>query len=164
MVRPFALNMIERLMLKLFLLSLSLISAVSAAGVNCSGIDAQNTCEYYSCVEEQRHCGQKGYLLGFGKKYCLKFEENENYFSDAGKKWTKRVRECLIDNLELPLSLSCKKFKKSQIKSHVPCYIKSGYCELSRKDRFALKKVIYKSMWRPSLIWAGLKVLANCRL
>ncbi len=156
--------MIEGLMLKRFLLFFFFTLSVSAIGSDCSSVDTKNICEYYSCIEEQRHCGQKGYLLGFGKKYCLKFEEDEHYFSDAGKEWTMRVRECLIANLDLPSGVSCKKFKKSQIKSHVPCYVKSGYCELSRKDRFALKKVIYKSMWRPSLIWAGLKVLANCRL
>jgi len=158
-------NVIEACMLRPILYLLIFFSCtVSATDSDCSRIDTKNICEYYSCIEEQRLCGQKGYLLGFGKKYCLKFDESERYFSDAGKEWSRRVRECLISNLDLPSSLSCKKFKKNQIKAHVPCYVKSGYCELSRKDRFALKKVIYKSMWRPSLIWAGVKVLAKCRL
>ena len=126
--------------------------------------EASDDCEYYSCIEEQRHCGEKGYLLGFGKKYCLKFTEDEDYFSSEGKEWILKVRECLISNLDIPSEkVSCKNFKKAQVKSHVPCYVNSGYCELSRSDRFAVKKVIYKSMWRPSLIWAGIKVIVSCR-
>ena len=141
---------------------LILFFSVGIYASNCS--EATDDCEYYSCIEEQRHCGEKGYLLGFGKKYCMKFTEDEDYFSSDGKEWILKVRECLIKNLDTPKEgISCKKFKRSQVKSHVPCYLESGYCELSRRDRFAVKKVIYKSMWRPSLLWAGIKIIASCR-
>ncbi|PIK13651.1 hypothetical protein [Halobacteriovorax sp. JY17] len=137
---------------------------ISMSSLHASCEELKSDCEYYSCVEEQRHCGDKGYLIGFGKKYCMKFSSDEDYFSDEGKEWIQKVRECLIKNLDLPsIDMSCKKFKRAQIKSHVPCYMESGYCELSRSDRYAVKKVIFKSMWRPSLVWAGIKVIASCR-
>lgn len=137
--------------------------SLNISALDCSEI--KDDCEYYSCIEEQRHCGKKGYLLGFGKKYCLKFSKLDRLFSEEGKRWIDEVRECLIKSADLSSkSLSCKEFKKEQFKSHVPCYVSSGYCELSRKDRFAVKKVIYKSLWRPSLIWSGMKVVIKCRI
>ncbi len=144
----------------LLFLSLSIYSFGSFAG-SCEA--KTDDCEYYSCVEEQRHCGKKGYLLNFGKKYCLKFSEKDHLFSEKGKEWLSNVRECLIKNLDKSQAVSCRKFKREQFKAHIPCYVNTGYCDLSRKDRFAVKKVIYKSMWRPSLLWSGMRVILSCR-
>lgn len=144
-------------------LILLLLSFYSLGTLAESCEDLDNDCEYYSCVEEKRHCGKKGYLLGFGKKYCLKFSNEDYRFSNKGKKWLSDVRQCLIDNLDKSEAVSCKKFKREQFRAHVPCYVNTGYCELSRKDRFAVKKVIYKSLWRPSLLWSGMRVVLDCR-
>ncbi|WP_372651536.1 hypothetical protein [Halobacteriovorax sp.] len=146
---------------KFLFLIILIFSSSWAFAESCETMD--NDCEYYSCVEEQRHCGKKGYLLGFGKKYCLKFSEQDYRFSKKGRKWLNDVRECLIDNLDKSEAVSCKEFKREQFRAHVPCYVNTGYCELSRRDRFAVKKVIYKSLWRPSLIWSGMRVVLNCR-
>ncbi|CBW25826.1 putative exported protein [Halobacteriovorax marinus SJ] len=149
----------QKALISLFIILMSL----SLSAMECDQLE--DDCDYYSCIEEQRHCGKRGYPLNFGKKYCLKFNKEEDRFSEEGKRWIRDVRQCLIDQaLESKDHLSCKEFKKEQFKAHVPCYIKTGYCELSRADRFAVKKVIYKSMWRPYLIWFGMKIVIKCRL
>ena len=131
-------------------------------GLECSQF--KDDCEYYSCVEAQKHCGKKKYPLGFGRRYCLKFDQRSEDFSEAGQKWLQSTKECLISaSLEKDDGLSCKEFKRESVKLHVPCYINSGYCDLPNRDKKLVKKIIYKSLWRPSLVWAGLKVLRGCK-
>ena len=126
--------------------------------------DLTSDCEFYSCAEKQKHCGKKSYLIGFGHKYCNKFEKRKYKFSSEGKRWIEEVKRCLIRKLDnVENQLSCKRFKKIAIKHHVPCYINSGYCALSKKDKKSVIKNILGSLWRPSLIKAGLKILSICK-
>lgn len=121
-------------------------------------------CEFYACVESHKKCGKKGYLEGFGLRYCEKFEKKKHNFSDNGKLWMNEVKLCLISELEkIDDNNSCSSFKKESIKNHVPCYINSGYCELSKKDKLVVINTIKYSLYRPSLIKAGLAVLKNCK-
>lgn len=129
---------------------------------NCSKMSSD--CEFYSCVEKNKLCGKRSYLIGFGHKYCNKFENKEHKFSNEGKLWIEEVKRCLIREVDnLNDNLSCKKFKRSAIAHHVPCYVNSGYCHLKKKDKKNVVKIILTSLWRPSLIKAGLKVLSACR-
>lgn len=121
-------------------------------------------CEYYSCVETIKKCGKRGYLSGFGEKYCRKFQSNESLFSSNGKEWIESVKSCLINEIEMTdESASCSHFKTRSISRHVPCYISSGYCELSKRDKSMVIKTIRGSLWRPSIIKAGLKILSQCK-
>ena len=55
-------------------------------------------CSYYgACLERAIPCGDAGYALGFGEKYCTAFRAAP--FSDAGKKWVTSVMRCLQDAL-----------------------------------------------------------------
>jgi hypothetical protein len=121
-------------------------------------------CEYYSCVEATKHCGKRGYLMGFGDKYCRKFSKKEEKLSREGKTWMIAVRTCLIHRLEnVSTGLTCKQYKREAIDQHVPCYTKSGYCDLSKKDKKTIIKIIRGSLWKPSLFSAGLSVLRHCK-
>ncbi|OUR99712.1 hypothetical protein A9Q84_01425 [Halobacteriovorax marinus] len=143
------------------ILFIFLFSLSSSAQFNCD--ELLDDCEFYSCVEEEKHCGKRGYMMAFGKKYCMKFQTEIDRFSENGKVWVSNVRLCLIDKMNnTDETLSCKKFKKAQVKSHLPCYVESGYCSLSGKDKRSINKVILKSLWKPSLIFAGLRVLGSC--
>ncbi|EQC45541.1 hypothetical protein [Bacteriovorax sp. Seq25_V] len=121
-------------------------------------------CEYYSCVESIKSCGKTGYPVGFGKKYCNKFEKNLNKFSHSGQNWVTNVKHCLIQEMELiSEAATCSAYKTKSVSKHVPCYISSGYCSLSKKDKRLVIKTIKGSLWRPSIIKAGLKVLSACK-
>ncbi|MBT7611234.1 MAG: hypothetical protein HN576_15855 [Bacteriovoracaceae bacterium] len=123
-----------------------------------------NDCEYYSCVEEIKHCGKHGYLIGFGYKYCRKFSNKEQNLSGEGQSWIVSVRACLIERLDnVEPDLSCKQYRQEAIEQHVPCYTKSGYCDLSKKDKKTIIKMIRGSLWKPSLFIAGVAVLKHCK-
>ncbi len=145
----------------LIILIIALSSQMAFSFTECEQLS--DSCEYYSCVEAHKKCGKRGYAIGFGKKYCTKFDKYSYKFSNEGKRWIEDVRSCLIDNLGITSDvLSCRKFKKEQIKSHIPCYLDSGYCSLSTKDKKLIRKVVYKTMWRPSFIVSAFKVLKAC--
>jgi hypothetical protein len=148
--------------MKLLITLISLFIATCSYGFSeCKKLD--DTCEYYSCVEQSKHCGKRGYAIGFGQKYCKKFDKKSHKFTNEGRKWIEEVRGCLIDNLgSTSQELSCRKFRKAQVKNHIPCYLNSGYCSLSDKDKFQIKKVVYKTMWRPSFIVSAIKILRMC--
>ncbi len=121
-------------------------------------------CEYYSCIEAQKQCGNRGYPIGFGRKYCLRFDERQARLSPEGQEWMMRVRSCLITGMEESSDeLTCRQFKRTAVKLHVPCYVQSGYCQLSKKDKKAVIKMIRWSLWRPSLLSAGIRVLRSCQ-
>ena len=121
-------------------------------------------CEYYSCIEGQKRCGKRGYPLGFGKKYCSRFGNLSEQLSEEGQLWMETVRNCLIEKLEtVSLEATCREFKREAISQHVPCYVNSGYCELSKKDKKIVLKTIRKSLWRPTLFVAGIRVIHLCK-
>tara|TARA_R110002072_G_scaffold534_6_gene4042 strand:- start:217886 stop:218344 length:459 start_codon:yes stop_codon:yes gene_type:complete len=120
-------------------------------------------CEYYTCINQEKNCGSSSYFLKFGKKYCNKFAEHEEEFSRDGQDWIKRTKVCLIDSIDkIEDGISCNQYKREAISHHIPCYLDSGYCDLSNYDRAIVTKTILKSLWRPSMISAGIRVLTSC--
>lgn len=63
-------------------------------------------CGYYACAEGRRRvpCGEDGYFLAYGGKYCKRFtERTAPQLSPAGQRWLVDVRRCLIAFLEYEL-------------------------------------------------------------
>jgi len=125
----------------------------------------KNSCEYYRCVEAKMTCGFTGYPQGFGQKYCLRFKRNQPKFTDQGKLFIERTRNCLINQLDkMDASIKCSKIKKQSFKDHVPCYVESGFCQLSGHDRNELYKTIWPSLWRFNVLTSGLKIQWICKM
>jgi hypothetical protein len=104
------------------------------------------SCEYYSCIEEERlSCGPSGYPIGYGKKYCEKLsalefkpallEVNQKVFPADGNLWRDEVRSCLQEEMESYFQsseLSCEGLKEFAFDSHPRCYTQSiSFCELT---------------------------------
>ena len=125
-----------------------------------------STCEFYSCYEEEREdnsCGNRGYVLGFGKKYCDKFL-NDQKFTQIGKQWLLDVRECLQEELALvDAGSSCQEIKKAGISSHAPCYIDLGFCQLPRSDQRRILATVFWAGLDPMVAKSGRKILSDCR-
>jgi hypothetical protein len=129
---------------------------------DCTGL--KDDCEFYTCYESNRKCGQFGYPIGFGEKYCLKFEKKTSNFSKHGQEFIHKTRSCLIQNLyEISYELSCRKLKKKSFDDHVKCYVEGGYCELSKADRKELYKAAWPTFWRGRVIKAGIEIKKVCR-
>jgi len=137
------------------------IQASAWAGSTCSEIN--NDCEYYSCVAETKHCSKSSYLLRFGQRYCLRYNERRSAFSASGIKWIEDVRSCLIRRMSFYESiLSCRDLKSQAFMDHIPCYLESGFCDLSKSDRFQVLKTIWPSLGHFKILANGYEVFKTC--
>ncbi|KAF0413258.1 hypothetical protein F8M41_007779 [Gigaspora margarita] len=121
------------------------ICTVDSITVNCT-MPVPNTCNFYmDCLEKKFHCGNKGYPLEFGLKYCEKFSENAHLFSSSGKEWVSKTKLCLQDSLVQVYendSSTCSEIKDKALSSHANCYVSSGICLLPPSDWLALFETI----------------------
>ncbi len=108
------------------------------------------TCDYYSCIEQEViTCGDSGYALGYGGKYCQRFTEmtfaphrtaiEEAAYPANGAAWRDRVKSCLMQELEQYLDsgkeVSCSELRAYAFKSHPDCYTRSpSFCELTLEN------------------------------
>tara|TARA_R110000868_G_scaffold64598_5_gene194094 strand:- start:8557 stop:8985 length:429 start_codon:yes stop_codon:yes gene_type:complete len=120
-------------------------------------------CDAYTVLEEQYQCGDSGYPLRFGQKYCQKFIDKRQNFSPEGQMWLAQVRECLITEANSISAIDCRELKKLAFESHGECYERTGFCDLSTGDRRELYKMIVPQFWRVRLIVDGLNLLKRCR-
>jgi hypothetical protein len=105
-----------------------------------------NTCNFYQdCVETKVSCGEDGYAIGYGEKYCKNFLAltNDDLSIDAIK-WRDATLVCLQKALTPYLSeevLTCEQVKKEAFDSHAGCYTNStmSICNLKISD---WKKII----------------------
>ena len=101
---------------------------------NCSA--NVNSCSFYQCKEKEQSCGASGYWLNFGYRYCQIFLNTEKSFSSPGQKWLDKVRVCLQTRAnKISQVQSCQNIRKVALDSHVGCYIDTGFCSLSFKDK-----------------------------
>ena len=133
----------------------------TAFAVDCSNLG--DSCSYYKCEEINRRCGDKGYLIRFGLKYCEKIKSKENRFSTDGKIWMNETRRCLISKvMEIDSMISCRNLKKEAFKSHGPCYVNNGYCTLSKSDKKVILSLIKGQIFNFKTWLAGIRVLSSC--
>jgi hypothetical protein len=86
----------------------------------------ERTCAFYSaCLEVQQPCGADGYALGYGEKYCSRFDVDDT-FSPQGIAWRDAVLHCLQLALvpELPKAdaMTCDDLTDFAFDSHPRCY------------------------------------------
>lgn len=137
------------------------IPALANGSTTCESL--KSDCEYYSCMEANKKCGDTGYLKNFGHRYCLRFDDKKHRFSEKGKLWLSRVKSCLIDEIvKLPDTTSCSNLKSAAFAQHVPCYLKTGFCSLSRLDKIRLYKTVLKDIWRYEIFSTGIEVRLSC--
>ena len=112
----------------------------STLPLTCPNVEAkisqQLDCSFYTdCLEAKYHCGPDGYPVGYGNKYCEKFLEHRDEFSDAGQQWIDGTLTCLKKALEPDMITSetetCDKVNDDAFASHVQCYVDNGFCDLA---------------------------------
>jgi hypothetical protein len=117
---------------------------------------ADNECGFYrDCVEEHYPCGDDGYALGYGLKYCQRFSEYDGCDDDAWNNWVNSTLVCLQRSLvgvvQMDASmLSCRGIKSTAFDSHPLCYTGGGadvptdpsICFLPVADQVCVLKII----------------------
>ncbi|KAF2197222.1 hypothetical protein GQ43DRAFT_425006 [Delitschia confertaspora ATCC 74209] len=107
-------------------------------GPSCTN-PAENTCAFYSdCLEKKMKCGDEGYPIGYGMKYCKKFTKARPQLSAKGKAWITKTMLCLQRNL-IPFATgqqggTCARLKDFAFGTHPGCYVSSGVCTLPPSD------------------------------
>lgn len=145
------------LALVLFLFSYSALAADSICA------DHLNDCEYYTCVAVSKNCSSRSYPTRFARRYCLRYDARNERFSQRGQEWINNVRSCLIHEMNTYVDdLTCGELKKRAFKDHVPCYIESGFCSLSNRDRKQILKTIWPSLKSFQVVLSGIETYKSC--
>ena len=88
---------------------------------------------YIDCLEKYYPCGNEGYAISYGYKYCERFSDENftNCSSDKGDEWMDYTLPCLQEAL-VPIietntnNLTCNKIKYYAFDSHSDCYTGGG--------------------------------------
>ncbi len=136
--------MTVRLTLILVLMVLPGFSTHALAADRCQALIG--TCAYYSCVDQERlSCGDKGYAIGYGRRYCEKFSAlqftpsfpgaESAVFPDSGNDWRDSVRTCLQEDMEAFFESDqpkdCSSLRAFAFGSHPRCYTEGpSFCAL----------------------------------
>lgn len=110
---------------------------------------SNNSCQFYSELDDIFPCGSQGYVQKFIYKYCMAYLENRDTFKNQA--WQNAVRVCLqqkmLDYLEQNEDTTCAQVTKAGFDSHTECYIRPDvtqpeltFCRLPPDD---IAKVIW---------------------
>ena len=118
-------------------------------------------CESYRQKASQLGCTDDNYLISFGYHYCLSFLEIQNDFSAQGAETFTKIRSCLVDTLEKAPGLTCENVQDVAEKSHVDCYVQSGFCQLGRSDRWAVFRIVWRELAFNARFWEVSKAISH---
>lgn len=108
-------------------------------------------CGFYAqCIESKYQCGPDGYPLGYGAKYCDRFNAlTATDLSPKGLVWRDHTLVCLQEQLAHLLVTSnpvnsCSSLKDYAFRSHVGCYTQpvAPVCDLTLGDWVEIVSVV----------------------
>lgn len=125
---------------------------------------SSKSCEYYKTVEASYQCGRSGYPLQFGYRLCEKYRKAEASMSKAVKRWFPKIRLCLQEYIARNHGnfRSCSDLHQRAIDSHIGCYLKTGFCELSWADSIQILRVTSTDILNSDIIALSAKVNFAC--
>uniref|UniRef100_A0A914KXZ3 Uncharacterized protein n=1 Tax=Meloidogyne incognita TaxID=6306 RepID=A0A914KXZ3_MELIC len=97
-------------------------------------IEDVQVCNDYLKFEDKAKCGNNGYLIGYGLKYCNKFYQNYDSFNDHGKEFIKCVGPCLAEKMRINIEKykeNCDLLRNFAFDSHTPCYLKCNFTKFN---------------------------------
>lgn len=144
-------------------LLLSLLYRGNSIADSCQA--KKNSCDFYLCKEQKSPCGDKGYWLAYGYKYCSLFLEVEDKFPVTSMEWMQKVRVCLQKEInEFSEEISCTESYLKSMSSHVDCYTDTGFCQLSLKERASIIWALRSALLLPLTYVEGLELEYQCTI
>jgi hypothetical protein len=114
---------------------------------SCAAPVPDNCAFYSACVEQNRPCGEDGYALGYGERYCTAFKNAS--FSPKGRAWMTSTMICLQRSLvpyttPLHSADSCDTVMSAAFAAHPACYTQpsDSICFLPPLDALAVLHTI----------------------
>jgi hypothetical protein len=125
---------------------------------------SSKSCNYYFDVEDYYRCGRRGYPLNFGYRLCHRYLQAEPRLSKPIREWFPKIRLCLQEFIadEYGSIRDCRDLKQRSIDSHIPCYVKTGFCSLEGKDVFKIIQITSIDIFNPDVLSMSMKVLQKC--
>lgn len=122
------------------------------------------TCQYYQCKEQEFQCGDSGYLLQYGYRFCQKFfNELDEKLSAEGSLWIQNAASCLQEKIENESSnMNCKQLKKFAYSSHSSCYSEASFCQIPLEDKYKIIRFLKSELHKFQTQKEGIQVLFNC--
>ncbi|KAE8554366.1 hypothetical protein TMatcc_006113 [Talaromyces marneffei ATCC 18224] len=116
------------------------IAATNSNNSECSN-PRPNDCSFYAqCLQTRYNCTPSEYPLGYGQKFCEKFQADASLLSAEGQTWMEAVMLCLQRDL-VPYALggpqafaNCSALSDFAFSTHPTCYVQSGLCTLPVHD------------------------------
>lgn len=109
------------------------------------------SCSFYaSCLEIAYPCGENGYALGYGDRYCNKFRQLDGKLSPKGIAWRDSTMLCLQRSL-VPFFAkkrtpeNCEAITDFAFASHSFCYTQPG-ASICALDPFGDLPVVFKTI------------------
>lgn len=129
-----------------------------------SQFPSTENCSFYQTLESQHQCGPKGYLQA-AFPLCQKYLNAQPRMNDEIQAFFPQVRYCLQDEFyQLGSRLKCEKLDRIAIQTHIDCYLKTGFCELSWLSKTQLTVLtlpqMKSSLWRET----AEQILKACQL
>lgn len=119
-------------------------------------------CDSYLNKKRELGCTNRNYLIQFGYRYCRAFVEINDQFTNHGQWVAKRIRECLIQELEANDKLSCHNVRALSVKTHNRCYVQAGFCELTVYDQVLIFNEVWPELFNTRILDAALDTAAVC--
>jgi hypothetical protein len=114
------------------------VAPIYPAPSRCSD-PVPRTCAFYAdCLEARMPCGPGGYALGYGEKYCSRYDV-DHHLSPEGLAWRDSVLHCLQESLVPVLAgaatMTCDALTTFAFDSHPRCYTEGpSICFLPPSD------------------------------
>ena len=144
-------------------------SSIPNSCINPQAQEGPTSCDFYSlCLEKAHPCGDSGYALNYGKKFCKKFLDlnSDPDMTTLEKKWMSYVRQCLQDaavSFVYDSSLTCSEIQTKAFATHVPCYIHGDGIICQNPSLWVqLVKVIGRDLLQKGVPGTAANVLGSC--
>jgi len=124
-------------------------------------------CDYYLTLESQLQCGRNAYLSKWAYPLCQMYLSREPRMSVAIQNWFREVRYCLQEDLRRSVSqagLQCQGLDQKAIQSHVDCYAKTRFCDLSSMDQLAVLDLTKEHLSEPLWLETSTRIFSQCYL
>lgn len=144
--------------------------------VELQGKVTDKNCDYYPFLESTINCGDKGYPMQFGNKYCKKYLDKIDSFKD--KQWQNAVRKCLqnvinifvLNKITSGSTITCEELDEYAFDSHVNCYTQPdpknstiSWCKIPLLDKFKIINIARYEVLNYRFITQVMKLYRDCK-
>jgi hypothetical protein len=118
--------------LALMVFSATISHLQAAVELKCEAPRPRSCSFYIDCIEENFHCGNSGYPVDYGNRYCEIFKDLDTELTEKGRQWRDSTMLCLQETLLEQIITSsrprigCQQIESWGFGSHAPCYTQEG--------------------------------------